>query len=199
MCDLAAEMEEAVRAELAGRLADVSVAPSPASFALWLPTRWRSPRPILQRSPALREADLLALARNRGSGSPPGHLQPPGPDRSHFGRDRRTRRRHHPRRAFGEWPRAPLTPLQRGGGRPRQRQRRPARRRGQPARTCRQTCSTRCISWSRPSFVRRSPSATPRSTRPRWKRRWRWAANGWRTATAPCRPTMTRRRRMCGR
>ena len=65
MCDLAAEMEEAVRAELAGRLADVSAPPARLVRTLAADTL-EVAEPILQRSPALREADLLALARNRG-------------------------------------------------------------------------------------------------------------------------------------
>ena len=70
MCELAAEMEEAVRAELAGRLADASTPPVRLVRTLAADTLAVA-EPILQRSPALGEADLIALARHRGQA----HLQ----------------------------------------------------------------------------------------------------------------------------
>ena len=65
MCDLATEMEETVRAELAGRLADAAAPPLRLVRTLAADTLDVA-APILQRSSALGEADLLALARNRG-------------------------------------------------------------------------------------------------------------------------------------
>jgi uncharacterized protein (DUF2336 family) len=65
MTQLSAEMEEAVRAELAGRVADAAAPPrrllrtlAADSFAI--------AEPVLTRSPALTEDDLLSVARTRG-------------------------------------------------------------------------------------------------------------------------------------
>lgn len=65
MCALAAEMEEAVRAELAGRLAD-EAAPPMRLIRTLAADSFSVAEPVLGRSPALGEADLLAIARHRG-------------------------------------------------------------------------------------------------------------------------------------
>lgn len=62
---LAEEMEEEVRAELAGRMADASVAP-PTLVRTLAADNLAVAAPILARSKALGEDDLLALAKNRG-------------------------------------------------------------------------------------------------------------------------------------
>ena len=65
MCELAADMEEAVRTELAGRLADAPAPPLRLVRTLAADTLSVA-EPILERSPALGESDLIALARHRG-------------------------------------------------------------------------------------------------------------------------------------
>ncbi len=65
LCTLADEMEEEVRAELAGRMADAPSPPHRLVRTLAADTLSVA-EPILSRSPALGEGDLLTLARLRG-------------------------------------------------------------------------------------------------------------------------------------
>ena len=68
---LAGEMEVAVRAELAGRIAEVQPGPSKLLRGLAADASIEVARPVLERSTALSEADLMAVARQRGQA----HLQ----------------------------------------------------------------------------------------------------------------------------
>jgi uncharacterized protein (DUF2336 family) len=71
MTQLSGEMEVAVRAELAARVAPVAVAPRRLLRSLAQDEAIEVAHPILQTSPALTDDDLLAVARARGQD----HLQ----------------------------------------------------------------------------------------------------------------------------
>jgi len=65
LSQLSAEMEEEVRYELAERMADTPTAPRGLINSLASDTA-RIAEPVLRRSPALTETDLLTVARNQG-------------------------------------------------------------------------------------------------------------------------------------
>jgi uncharacterized protein (DUF2336 family) len=71
MNQLAGEMEAVVRAELAGRVADAHPGPSRLLRGLAADASIDVARPVLERSADLSDADLLAVARQRGQA----HLQ----------------------------------------------------------------------------------------------------------------------------
>jgi uncharacterized protein (DUF2336 family) len=66
LATIAREMEEEVRAELALRISESDAPPPTLARDLALDESFSVAAPVLARSPALNEADLLRVARNRG-------------------------------------------------------------------------------------------------------------------------------------
>ncbi len=118
MGQLAGEMEEAVRIELAERLG-ASAAPPPSLARSLASDSIAIARPILEGAPQLSEADLLHVARTRGQDHLRAISQRPVVPRPGVGRHRPARRRHHPGRAAAQRGRGAVARGPRGGGRPR--------------------------------------------------------------------------------